>query len=134
MNRLTLTLIAAAILVPVALAGGAAKLVNVTTPMTRDLDGGQHAILNVSGINANSIQAIGPAPQFNLGIMLAGTYYVAGNGLSAPSVLSGLTDPSVSCPAANPASLYLRQVTQPPTTGELWAKVAQPCGWTRITP
>lgn len=111
-----------------------AKLATVTNPMQTDLDANAHAIVEAQGVQSRSFHAVPPGETFPSGDVVASVYYAAQPNLSAPSIFSGLADPSVSCPTANPGSLYLREVTHPPTTGEVWAKTANPCGWTRIAP
>ena len=96
-------LIALALGVGIGVAG--AKVVTVTNPMTADLDGGGHAISNVSTLTAD---------------WLVGNNKVSVNG---ETLLAGEQDPSLGL-TAPAGSLYLRRnpdalnVAQ----GELWLK------------
>lgn len=131
MKRLTLGIAIGVLCFSTSFAG--AKLANVTNPMGTDLDGGAHSITNVDVVDAGMFQAVPVGTTFPDGVVQGGTFYVVNRLVAAPEIISGRDDPNLSCPSqANPGSLYLRSTTDPPTTGQLWVKTANPCGWTRV--
>lgn len=96
----------------------AAKVVNVTTPMTRDLDAAGYSINNAHAVYADNV--------FATGSIFAGNAYGVqgelqlGDGThpNGPQVIAGTATPTLGDPYANPGSIYLRWT--PVGTGEEW--------------
>lgn len=95
-----------------------AKVVNVTNPMTANLDGGGYAITNTASVWTGNL--------FATGSIFAGNAYgiqgelQLGDGThpNGPQVIAGTRAPTVGDPYANPGSIYLRWT--PIGTGEEW--------------
>lgn len=112
-----------------------AKLVTVTTPMTRDLDGGGFNVVNVANVQTAAGAILG-----GNGVAVSDVTVVdhLGNFTTAMSLRVGTFDPSLTGLDLNPGSLYLRRVggdpLQPWTgTGELWFKFGPtPTDWNRV--
>ena len=103
------------------------KPVNVTTPMTRDLDAAGYSIRNVGSLTATgNITAIADISSHNyvLGSSLVatqGSVILEPPDTSVITIYSGRADPNTTCPAgANTGSLYMQGA---PTAG-LWIQVA----------
>lgn len=121
-------LIALAVSVPATLAAAPSKVVNVTSPMSADLDAANHDIVNVKALEVSDIVHAN-------GIQIGGT--VALN--DAPRILQSWVDPTVGsfghCPMAAPGTLLLRHPDDAHSAvpGELWLKrSAADCDWLRV--
>lgn len=110
----------------------AAKVVNVTNPMTKDLDAAFYSITRVSEFQAANAELGTPDGNFGVLLMRDGSNDEASSGLVA--TIGGVQDPSTGfLGPVTPGSLYLRHVDA--SHGELWFKVGPaPTDWQRIAP
>lgn len=113
--------------------------VNVTTPMTRNLDGGGYSIRNVLSLETGGLLAHGNIDTdgwVNGAVLVAreGSVILEPTDTSTITIYSGRADPNMTCPAgANTGSLYV----QGAPSAALWQQVGYlttDCDWQRIAP